>query len=66
MIQNPGAEQALIKIQHEWARMKDKSSWREICVDGYIYKTEWRMEGGRITSNPSLTEIIANDRQYSL
>ena len=51
---------------NQGARRKTKSSWREIRVDGYIYKTRWRMEGGRITSNSSLKEIILNDRQYSL
>jgi hypothetical protein len=45
---------------------KAKSSGREIRLDGYIYKTRWRMEGGRLTSNSSLKEIILNDRQYCL
>jgi hypothetical protein len=43
-----------------------KSSWREIRLDGYLYKTKWRMESGRLTSNASLKEIIVNDRQYFL
>ena len=43
-----------------------KSSWREIGLDGYIYETARRMEGGRITNNSSLKEIIVNDRRYSL
>jgi ketosteroid isomerase-like protein len=47
-------------------RRKTKSSGREIRLDGYIYKTGWRMEGGRVTSNSSLKEIVLNDRQYSL
>ncbi len=102
MKQDSEDEQALIKIQHDWAearikgdssqgydwahegkqnllggnrrgpghdqgpRGKTKSSWREICRDGYIYETAWRMEGGRITNNSSLKEIVVNDRRYSL
>jgi ketosteroid isomerase-like protein len=45
---------------------KAKSSGREIRLDGYIYKTRWRMESGRLTSNSSLKEINVNDRRYSL
>jgi hypothetical protein len=55
MKQNSEDEQALIK-----------SSWREIRLNGYLYKTKWRMESGRLTSNASLKEIIVNNRRYFL
>ena len=48
------------------ARKKTKSSRREICVDGYVCKTEWRMESGRITGDSSLGKIIAYNYPYSL
>jgi hypothetical protein len=38
----------------------------KIRLDGYIYKTRWRMESGRLTSNSCLKEINVNDRRYSL
>ena len=46
--------------------MENKIFLAEICLDGYIYETAWRMEGGRITNNSSLKEIVINDRRYSL
>jgi hypothetical protein len=55
MKQNSEDEQALTK-----------SSGREIRLDGYLYKTKWRMESGRLTSNSSLKEIMVNDRRYFL
>jgi hypothetical protein len=43
MKQNSEDEQALIK-----------SSWREIRLDGYLYKTGWHMESGGLTSDSIL------------
>jgi hypothetical protein len=38
-----------------------KFGWTDTFV-----KTARRMEGGRITSDPGLKEVIINDRRYSL
>jgi ketosteroid isomerase-like protein len=48
------------------ARRKTKSSRRKICLDGYVCKTGWRMEGGRITGDSGLGKMIAYNYPYSL
>jgi hypothetical protein len=59
-------EIVVVQRHDQGARRKTKSSRREICVNGYVCKTEWRMEGSRITGDSSLNKVIANEYPYSL
>ena len=63
MKQNSGDKQALVgncrRLGLNLSPHKNAGSKREIRVDGYLFKTEPRMERRRIAANSSLGKIIA-------